>query len=122
MQAHRLDSKADSLVKRTTNNEHNIWKQMVKQIMQDYHLEDKHLQIFKDMMKKLLDHMNNEKFQEEVAAEAQNKTKDRKWKENHRIGIGKRPRYMERLTRKQCIAILRARTGMLPIKANQKSQ
>ena len=29
---------------------------------------------------------------------------------------------MERLTRKQCSAILRARAGMLPIKANQKSQ
>ena len=41
---------------------------------------------------------------------------------NHRIDIGKRPRYMERLTRKQCSAIPRARAGMLPVKANQKRQ
>ena len=38
--------------KHTTNNEHSPWKQMVKQIMQDYHLEDKRLQISKEMMKK----------------------------------------------------------------------
>ena len=63
-----------------TNNEHSPWKQMVKQIMQEYHLEEKHLQISKDMMKKLLDHMNKEKFQEEIEAEAQNKSKVRKWK------------------------------------------
>ena len=40
-------------------------------------------------MKKLLDHMNNEYFLEELEAEAQNKSKVRKWKENHRIDIGK---------------------------------
>ena len=122
MQAHRLENKKDSLVKRNTNNEHSLWKQMIKQIMQEYHQEEKHLQISKDMLKKLLDHMNKEKFQEEIEAEAQNKSKVRKWKENHRIEIAKRPRYMERLTRKQCSAILRARAGMLPVKANQKRQ
>ena len=122
IQALRLENKADSLVKRTTNNEHSLWKQIVKQIMQEYHLEEKHLEISKDMMKKLLDPMNNKKFQKEIEAEAQNKSKMRKWKENHRIDIGNRPRYMERLTRKQCSAILRKRARMLPVKANQKSQ
>ena len=61
MQAHRLENKTDSQVKRTKNDGHSLWKQMVIQIMQEYHLEEKHLQISKDMMKKLLDHMNNEK-------------------------------------------------------------
>ena len=70
MHAHRLENKTDSQVKRTTNNEHSPWKQIIKQIMQEYHLEEKHLQISKDMLKKLLDHMNKEKFQEEIEAEA----------------------------------------------------
>ena len=61
MQAHRLENKTDWQVKRTKNDEHSLWKQMVIQIMQEYHLEEKHIQISKDMMKKLLDHMNNEK-------------------------------------------------------------
>ena len=96
MQAHRLENKTDSLVKRTINNEHSLWKQMVKQIMQEHHLEEKHLQISKDMMKKLLDHMNNEKVQEERETEAQNKSKVRKWRENHRIDIGKRQQELHR--------------------------
>ena len=41
MQAHRLENKSESLVKRTTNNEHSLWKQMVKQIMQEYNMEEK---------------------------------------------------------------------------------
>ena len=119
MQAQRLDNNEDSLVKRTTINEHSSWKQMMKQIMHEYHLEDKHQQVSKYMMKKLLDHIKNETFQQ-IATDAQNKTNDRQWKENHRIS--KRAKYMERLTKKLCSAILWVRVGMLPIKANKKSQ
>ena len=42
MQAYRLENKEVSPEKRTANNEHSLWKQMVKQIMQEYHLEDKY--------------------------------------------------------------------------------
>ena len=37
------------------------------------------------------------------------------------IKVGKRPQYMEKLTRKQCNAILKARASMLPVKNNFKN-
>ena len=54
--------------------------------------------------------------------EAENKTKTKHWRENsENPTITKRPGYQEKLNRKECNAIIKTRTSMLPEKMNQKS-
>ena len=122
MQAHRLENKDDSLAKRITSDKNSLWKKMVKEIMNEYHLEEKHLQMSKEMLKKIIDHVNKEKYKEEIRKEAQTKSKTKHWAENISTPIGNRPQYMEKLTRKQCSAIIRTRSRMLATKTNQKNQ
>ena len=69
-----------------------------------------------------MDHMNQEKYKEEIRKEAQTKSKTKHWAENISTPIGNRPQYMEKLTRKQCSVIIRTRAGMLAAKTNQKNQ
>ena len=38
---------------------------MVKEIINEYHLEEKHLQMSKEMLKKIIDHMNKEQSKSE---------------------------------------------------------
>ena len=51
MQAHQLENKDDSLAKRITSDKNILWKKMVKEIMNEYSLEEKHLQMSKEMLK-----------------------------------------------------------------------
>ena len=55
--------------------------------------------------------------------EAENKTKTKHWWENiENRSINKRPEYLEKLNRKECNAIIKTRTSMLPVKMNQKNK
>ena len=61
------------------------------------------------------------KFAEKIENEAERKPQINHWWARRRnTKIGTRPKYMKRLNRKQCSAILRARESMLMVKANQK--
>ena len=54
--------------------------------------------------------------------ETEEKTQIKHWREmKTNIKVGKRPQYMEKLIRKQCNAILKARASMLPVKNNFKN-
>ena len=88
--------------------------------MNEYNLDEKHPQMSKAMLKKIIDHMNKEKYEEEIRKEVQTKSKTKHWAENISTPIGTRPQHMEKLTRKQCSAIIRTRSRMLAAKTNQK--
>ena len=63
------------------------------------------------------------KILEEIHNEAETKTKIYHWKQRKKeIKVGTRPKYMDKLNRKQCNAILRARASMLMVKENYKKQ
>ena len=58
-----------------------------------------------------------------IATETEKKTKTKHWAElKDTIEPSKRPEYMNKLNRKQCNAIFKTRSSMLPVKNNQKSQ
>ena len=60
-------------------------------------------------------------FKQQVEEECKTKSKLNHLMSNiKRETIGKRPEYMENLTRKECRAILLARTRMIPTKNNHK--
>ena len=59
---------------------------------------------------------------DEIERETEEKTKIKHWREMKTdVKVGKRPQYMEKLTRKQCNALLKARASMLPVKNNFKN-
>ena len=54
---------------------------------------------------------------DEIERETEEKTKIKHWREMKTdMQVGKRPQCMEKLTRKQCNAILKAGAPMLPVK------
>ena len=58
-----------------------------------------------------------------MTQEAENKTKTKHWWENiENRSINKRLEYLEKLNRKECNAIIKNRTSMLPVKMNKKKQ
>ena len=75
----------------------------------------------KKQHKKLIQEEINSKLMDEIERETE-KTKIKHWREKKTdIKVGKRPQYMEKLTRKQCNIILKARAFVLPVKNNFKS-
>ena len=63
------------------------------------------------------------KLQVELENEAEQKTKVghwRQWKKEIKIGV--RPKYTDKLSRKQCNAIIRTRASMMMVKANYKTE
>ncbi len=121
MQNIRLESKNPSkLIRQVTGNNHSPWKEHVYELMKRY-------EISKDMEKRTASKEIDKKIQqetiEEIKEEAQTKSKIRDWVDNtQEIKPGTRPDYMNKLTRKQCTAILKVRSRMLPIKSNMKAK
>ena len=57
-----------------------------------------------------------------IVEEAENKSKVKHWMEMKGEIPNKRPEYMNKLTRKQCHAIMKARSRMIPCKRNQRNR
>ena len=120
MQALRVGNKVESkLIRKVTKGEDSIWKKRADELIQKYNLEEDIENESKNIIKQLVKEENEEKFLGTIESEANNKTKVAHWKEmKQSIKPGERPRYMEKLTRKQCRIILKTRSRMIPVKEN----
>ena len=122
MQAHRLENKDGTLAKILTKETSSIWRKETLETMNQYNLKEEHLSMSKEMLKKILDLTNHELFWKEMQNEATEKSKTRHWLDMKQQKETKRPQYMNKLNRKQCGAIAKARTRMITAKANHKNQ
>ena len=123
MQAHRIhNKKGPSLNKTETTHKNSHWRERTIAILAEYKLSEENLNISKKGLSKVLDTLNKEIMYQEMKNEAISKTKIRHWMENKEHTKGEqRPKYMEKLSRKQCNAIIRTRSSMLPVKTNLKT-
>ena len=115
------EMKGDALIKDATKNNQSKWRKNVEKYAEELHIKDILLTTNKNNLKRLITDEINTKILDDIANEAENKSKLRHWMERREdIIIGKRPGYMNELTRKQCNVIIRARASMLTTRTNYK--
>ena len=124
MQAHKiLHKKGPSLNKSMTMNENSMWKNRTNEILEEYNLTGESLRISKLGLSSVLDTLNREITNQEIVEEATTKTKTKHWMENKtKLQEKGRPEYMTKLSRKQCNALMKVRSSMIPCKMNKKTQ
>ena len=89
--------------------------------MQEYNIKEEHIYLTKNSLKKRIEQEIERITSREIEEDAGKKSKVNHWKSRKpKISPGKRPPYIEKLTRKQCNAIIKARSRMIPVKTNQK--
>ena len=77
--------------------------------------------VSKNSLKHLIQDEINSLILGEIDNEAEHKSKVKHWRERKiNLKIGIRPDYMNKLTRKQCNAIIKTRASMLSVKTNHK--
>ena len=75
----------------------------------------------KNSLKRLIQDEINSIILEEINNEDEHKSKVKHWRERKiNLKIGIRPDYMNKLTRKQCNAVIKTRASMLSVKTNHK--
>ena len=123
MQAHRIESKKDtSLIKRITRGENSIWRSTTIRIMDELEINKAYLTASKNIIRKNTDVAIKQARKRELLEEVQHKSKVKHWYEMRGEAMPEnRPQYMNKLTRKQCNAIIKTRARMLPTKTNQRS-
>ena len=124
MQARRISEKPDSsLIKRLTPLNNSLWQAGTQKLLIKYNIEQ---ELIEGKKGPLLRKINSNKvalIKRKIATETEEKTKTKHWAQlKDTIEPSKRPDYMNKLNRKQCNAILKTRSSMLPVKNNQKSQ
>ena len=114
------EMKGEALIKDATKTNQSKWRTNVEKYAEELHIKDILLTTNKINLKRLIKEEINTKILDDIANEAENKSKVRHWMERREnIKIEKRPGYMNELTRKQCNVIIRARASML-IRTNYK--
>ena len=99
------------------------WRKHVIDLAKELHIYDQMAILSKETLKHRIQKEIETKILEEIDNEAEIKTKIYHWKERKKeIKVGTRPKYMDKLNRKQCNAILRARSSMLMVEENYKKQ
>ena len=121
MQARRIAKKNNqTLIKKVTTDQNSIWKKRTQEIMEEYEIKEEDLDISKNKLKNRIKTENNKRFLKQIREEANTKTKVNHWLNlKEQLEPGKRPRYMTKLNRNQCRAIIKTRSRMLPVKDNQ---
>ena len=121
MQAQRINNKkGQPLIKEITNTNKSIWRNDTLQLMHKYNMNEDHLHLTKNSLKQKIDREIAKLVKREIEEEATQKSKINHWStKTQEIKPGKRPPYMEKLTRKQCNAIIKVRSRMIPVKRNQ---
>ena len=95
----------------------------MEQIKKEYNITDQDINGTKNRLKTKVSDMICRKIAKEVEEESNKKVKIKHWLEQKmEIKWGKRPEYMDKLTRNQCKAIIKTRSRMLPTKENQKKK
>ncbi len=122
MQANRIHHmKENPLVKQATNHPDAIWTKNTQKIMEKHEITAEEIQMSKPKLKSRIKKTQSRMFTKELQEESKEKSKVAHLLERKRnIQPGTRPKYLETLTRKQCRAIIMARTRMLPVKNNHK--
>ena len=124
MQAKRIDMmKEEALIKDATQPETSTWRKHIEDIAKDLNVYEQMTILPKEALKTQITKEVESKIQVELENEAEQKTKVghwRQWKKDIKIGI--RPKYMDKLSRKQCNAIIRTRASMMMVKANYKTE
>ncbi len=122
MQANRIArNEKSSLVKKVTQVEESRWMKGILELLNKYKMEEEDLQLTKHQLKTKIYDQQVDTYKAEIEEESKNKSKLKYLLDNiNEIQIGKRPAYMDELTRKQCAAIACVRTRMVPVKNNHK--
>ena len=124
MQAKRIDMmKEEALIKDATQPETSTWRKHIEDIAKELNVYEQMTILSKEALKTQIIKEIESKIQVELENEAEQKTKVghwRQWKKEIKIGV--RPKYMDKLSRKQCNAIIRTRASMLMVKANYKTE
>ena len=100
----------------------NGWTEKTKKIMTELGLTEEDLECTKYMFKKGSKKRTETMFKDQQIKPGKNKSKVNYLSENTEWDVGKRPEYMNKLTRKQASIIFKARTRMLNVKENYKSK
>ena len=120
LQAKRIsEMKEESLIKDAPNHENSTWRAHIAEIARELHVYEQMPNLSKDALKKQIETEIKPKVLEEIATETEKKTKVNHWKKwKKEITVGQIPKSMDKLSRKQCNAVLRARTSMLMVTEN----
>ena len=107
----------ETLIQDVTLSKHSEWRQEVNKITEELNVKDQMAIMSKECLKKQLQGEINTKVMDVIETETEAMTKIKHWKDRKKsIRVGKRPEYMEKLTRKQCNAMIQTRASMLPVK------
>ncbi len=122
MQERRIRENNDnSLVKRISHRENSEWRTTIQETIKKYNIEEEDMDLPKNSLSQKIKTNQEKKFEESIKAESETKSKLKHLLDhNGETKIGRRPKYMEALTRKECRAIVMARTRMIPAKSNFK--
>ena len=122
MQQQRINKKGrETLIRRITEDKTSIWHNGMEQIKKEYNITDQDIDGTKNQLKTKVADAICKKIEQEVAEESNKKAKVKQWLERKtEVKWGKRPEYMDKLTRNQCKAIIKTRSRMLPTKENHK--
>ncbi len=120
MQGIRIEKIPDNkLIKQITRDDEGTWKKHINELMERYYITP---DTKKSEASRIIDQLMQLEIIEEIHQEAKTKTKIKHWMERtDEIKPAQRPEYMNKLTRKQCTAILKVRTRMLPVLENRKT-
>ena len=120
MQAHRILHKiGPSPNKSMTTSENSLRIVRTNEILEEYNLTGESLRISKQGLSKVLDTPNREITHQEIMKEVNTKNKNQAL-DGNTINLQKtgRPEYMTKLNRKQCNALMKVRSSMIPCKTN----
>ena len=122
LQAKRIDGmEGDSLIKDATKTNQSLWRKKIDVTIDKLHLKEVMPITSKNSLKRIIQDEINSIILEEIENEAEHKSKIKHWRERKvDLKIGTRPDYMNKLTRKQCNAIIKTRASMLSVKTNHK--
>ncbi len=116
-----MEKPEEKLIKKATRGRNSQWTEQIKTIEEEYGVDITNNQITKPIMNHHINKENIEKFQKHIDEERKNKSKIEHWiTRKNDTKPGKRPEYMNRLGRKQCSAIIRVRSRMMPTKTNMQ--
>ena len=106
-----------------TQHENSTWMERTNGILKEFKVKEQIAKCSKNEMKNIINKNIIEMTRKRSQEEAENKTKTKHWWENiENRSINKRPEYLEKLNRKECNAIIKTRTSMLPVKMNPKNK
>ena len=115
--------KEEALIKDATQPETSTWRKHIEDMTKELNVYEQMTILSKEALKTQIIKEVESKIQVELENEAEQKTKVGRWRQwKKEIKIGVRPKYMNKLCRKQCNAIIRTRASMMMVKANYKNE